>query len=200
MKLTALEIKQQNFEKSLRGYDIGEVTAFLNVIASEWEHLVGRNRDLEREIDQFKEKLKHYEKVEEALHETLQAAKESSEQRLSTAKKEAQNRIMKAEMEAEQIVRDATQQRHQIRQEILGMLNRREEILRGMKSYLDLAQESLNSFARDDSGTYTLGPEVYTQPIIPASIPSLKEVSRIETKATSVTSTSDLDELIDNLD
>lgn len=200
MKLTALEIKQQNFEKSLRGYDVGEVTAFLNVVASEWEHLVGRNRDLEREIDQFKDKLKHYEKVEEALHETLQAAKESSEQRLSAAKKEAQNRIMKAEMEAEQIVRDATQQRHQIRQEILGMLNRREEILRGMKSYLDLAQESLNSFARDDSGTYSLGPEVYTQPVISASISSKQEVSRIEAKATSVTSVSDLDELIDNLD
>ena len=60
MKLTALEIKQQNFEKALRGYDVGEVTAFLNVIASEWEHMVGRNRELEREIEQLREKLKHY--------------------------------------------------------------------------------------------------------------------------------------------
>lgn len=200
MKLTALEIKQQNFEKSLRGYDVGEVTAFLNVIASEWEHLVGRNRDLEREIEQFKDKLKHYEKVEEALHETLQAAKESSEQRLSAAKKEAQNRIMKAEMEAEQIVRDATQKRHQIRQEILGMLNRREEILRGMKSYLELAQESLNSFGRDDAGTYSLGPEVYVQPVIAETATVPGENGGSKTKQSSTTTISDLDELIDNLD
>ncbi len=199
MKLTALEIKQQNFEKSLRGYDIGEVTAFLNVIANEWEHMVGRNRDLEREIEQFKEKLKHYEKVEEALHETLQAAKESSEQRLSSAKKEAQNRIMKAEMEAEQIVRDASQKRHHIRQEILGMLNRREEILRGMKSYLDLAQESLSSFARDEAGVYSLGPDSHQQ-VLSSSNESAEESVAKEKKAISVTSSNDLDELIDNLD
>lgn len=200
MKLTALEIKQQNFEKSLRGYDVGEVTAFLNVVASEWEHMVSRNRDLEREIDQFKDKLKHYEKVEEALHETLQAAKESSEQRLSAAKKEAQNRIMKAEMEAEQIVRDATQKRHQIRQEILGMLNRREEILRGMRSYLELAQESLGSFARDEAGIYSIGSEIQEQPVLSAP-KELKLDSSIQgTKPVSVASTNDLDELIDNLD
>jgi cell division initiation protein len=200
MKLTALEIKQQNFEKSLRGYDVGEVTAFLNVVANEWEHMVSRTRELEREIDQFKDKLKHYEKVEEALHETLQAAKESSEQRLSAAKKEAQNRIMKAEMEAEQIVRDATQKRHQIRQEILGMLSRREEILRGMKSYLELAQESLGSFARDESGIYSLGPDNHQQPILPVSSENQTEKAPIESKTISVTSVSDLDELIDNLD
>jgi len=199
MKLTALEIKQQNFEKSLRGYDVGEVTAFLNVVASEWEHMVGRNRDLEREIDQFKEKLKHYEKVEEALHETLQAAKESSEQRLSAAKKEAQNRIIKAEMEAEQIVRDATQKRHQIRQEIIGMLNRREEILRGMRSYLELAQDSLGSFARDEAGIYTLGQDIQ-QPILSAKSEITDDKNSKELKPITVTSTSDLDELIDNLD
>ncbi len=199
MKLTALEIKQQNFEKALRGYDVGEVTAFLNVIASEWEHMVGRNRELEREIEQFREKLKHYEKVEEALHETLQAAKESSEQRLSAAKKEAQNRIMKAEMEAEQIVRDAAQQRHQIRQDIIGMLNRREEILRGMRSYLDLARESLGAFSRDEAGIYAFIQDGQ-QPVLDATKENAEPSVSNTPKAASMASTSDLDELIDNLD
>jgi cell division initiation protein len=154
MKITALEIKQQNFEKALRGYDVGEVKAFLNVVSNEWEHIVARNRDLEREIDQLKDRLKHYERVEDALHETLQAAKESSDQRVSAAKKEAKNRIEKAELDAENILRDARQKRHQIRQNILSLLNRREEIVRGMRSYLDLAQESLSGFAKDDAGIF----------------------------------------------
>jgi cell division initiation protein len=201
MKLTALEIKQQNFEKSLRGYDVGEVSAFLNVIANEWEHMVSKNRDLERVIDQFKDKLKHYEKVEEALHETLQAAKESSEQRLSTAKKEAQNRIMKAEMEAEQIVREATQQRHQIRQEIMSLLNRREEIIRGMRSYLELAQESLGSFSRVDAQIFSLGTETATVSAVETKQPFNGSKPVVESQnAPSFTPTDDLDDLIEKLD
>ena len=201
MKLTALEIKQQNFEKSLRGYDIGEVTAFLNVVANEWEYLVAKNRDLERDIEQYKDKLKHYEKVEDALHETLQAAKESSEQRISTAKNEAKNRIQKAEMEAENIVREATQKRHQIRQDILLLLNRRNEIVRGMKSYLELAQESLGGFSKDDAGTYNINFEDE----MGASAPSgTKKNGTQNPEKTSVSSgiadSDDLDDILDHLD
>lgn len=201
MKLTALEIKQQNFEKSLRGYDVGEVTAFLNVVANEWEHLVGKNRDLERDIEQYKEKLKHYEKVEDALHETLQTARESAEQRLSAAKNEAKNRIMKAEMEAENVLREANQKRHQVRQEILALLNRRDEIVRGMKSYLDLAQESLGGFTRDEAGIFSLPPnsDEYTQvrhlpkPELPVTVEPKKISSGIA-------DVDDLDEILDKLD
>lgn len=156
MKLTALEIKQQDFEKSLRGYDTAEVKAFLNLAASEWEHLVSRNRELEKEVEQLREKLKHYERVEEALHETLQTAKESAEQRMSGARKEARSKIEKAEMEAESILREARQQRQQIRQSILRLLDRREEIIGGIRSYLELAQESLNQFTRDEAAMFKL--------------------------------------------
>lgn len=156
MKLTALEIKQQHFEKSLRGYDVGEVKAFLNMVSTEWEYMIAKNRELVREIDQLKDKLKHYERVEQALHETLQTAKETADQRMAGAKKEARNRIEKAEMDAEAIVGKARQQRHEIRQNIRTLLDRREEIIRGMRSYLDLAQESLHGFSKDDSGIFTL--------------------------------------------
>jgi cell division initiation protein len=154
MKLTALEIKQQNFEKSLRGYDKAEVQAFLNLMSNEWEHLVAKNRELEQKIDNLEEKLKHYERVEEALHETLQTAKESAEQKLAGARKDARNKIEKAEMEADTIVREANQQRQQIRQSILRLLDRRKEIIGGIRSYLELAQESLDQFSKDEAALF----------------------------------------------
>lgn len=156
MKLTALEIKQQEFEKSLRGYDKAEVQAFLNLMSNEWEHLVARNRELEDKIDDLEEKLKHYERVEEALHETLQTAKESAEQKLSGARKDARNKIEKAEMEAESIIREATQQRQQVRQSIIRLLDRRKEIIGGIRSYLELAQESLDQFSKDEAALFDL--------------------------------------------
>ena len=156
MKLTALEIKQQTFERSFRGYDVAEVNAFLSIVSNEWENLVSRNKELERETAQLKEKLDHYQRVEEALHETLQTAKESAEQRVDGARKEARSKIEKAEMEAESMLREARQQRQQVRQSILRLLDRREEIIRGIRSYLELAQESLSQFSKDETGTFSL--------------------------------------------
>lgn len=159
MKLTALEIKQQEFEKSLRGYDVSEVNAYLNLVANEWEHIVGKMKEMEAQLDKMDEKLKHYERVEQALHETLQTAKDSAEQKLVGAKKESRNIIERAEMESDAIVREANQKRQQIRQSILRLIDRREEIIGGMKSYLDMAQESLTHFSRDDASLFSLPKE-----------------------------------------
>lgn len=159
MKLTALEIKQQEFDKSLRGYDKDEVQAFLNLMSNEWEHMVAKNRELEKRIDELEEKLKHYERVEEALHETLQTAKESAEQKLTGARKDARNKIEKAEMEAESIIREATQQRQQVRQSIIRLLDRRKEIIGGIRSYLEMAQESLEQFSKDEAHLFDLPAE-----------------------------------------
>lgn len=206
MKLTALEIKQQNFEKSLRGYDKAEVQAFLNLMSNEWEHLVAKNRELEKKIENLEEKLKHYERVEEALHETLQTAKESAEQKLSGARKDARNKIEKAEMEADTIVREANQQRQQIRQSILRLLDRRKEIIGGIRSYLELAQESLDQFAKDEAALFDL-PKSEAEDLDP------QFKSKIDNRTTSRTSnaadeepqnlppgTEDVDDLIDELD
>jgi cell division initiation protein len=164
MKLTALDIKQQKFEKAIRGYDIAEVGAFLGVIATEWEHLTARNRALEHEVSELKQKLEHYTKVEEALHETLRTAKDNAENKLAMAKSEAENRIHKAEIEAENMLRDSRQQRQEIRQGILRLLDRREEIIRGMRGYLEMARESLQSFDSDPAGVYALPREEGFEP------------------------------------
>lgn len=156
MKLTALEIKQQSFEKVFRGLDPSEVNAFLTLIASEWEHMTARIRELESDIDRLNEKLKHYERVESALHETLQTAKDSAEQKMAGVKKESKNILEKAEMEANSIVREAHMQRQQVRQSILGLLDRREEVINGIRSYLDNARESLRQFSKDESSLFTL--------------------------------------------
>jgi cell division initiation protein len=149
MKLTALEIKQQKFETSFRGYDPAEVQAFLSLMSNEWEHMVSKNRELLQQIDDLQEKLKHYERVEEALHETLQAAKDTAETRTESATKEARHTIEKAEMQAETIIKDAKRERREMRQGIQRLLDRRKEIIGGIRSYLQVAKESVDEFEKD---------------------------------------------------
>lgn len=205
MKLTALEIKQQQFEKSLRGYDVSEVNAYLNLVANEWEHMVGKMKEMEAQLEKMDEKLKHYERVEQALHETLQTAKDSAEQKLVGAKKESRNIIEKAEMESDAIVREANQRRQEIRQSILRLLDRREEIVGGMRSYLEMAQESLQHFSRDDSSLFSLPKEdsghsdKHESKINQESAPSKKRSQKKDEQPVPP-GAEDLDNILDDLD
>lgn len=159
MKLTPLEIKQQTFEKGLRGYDTADVQAFLTLVSNEFEHLLNKNKELEQEIDKLTERVKHYERVEDALHETLQTAKESMEQKLDGARQEANNTLEKAEMEADAIIKEANHNRQQIRQSILRLLDRREEIINSITSYLDNAKKSVEQFSKDEMEVFQLPKE-----------------------------------------
>lgn len=156
MKLTPLEIKQQQFEKSLRGYDVADVQAFLTLVSNEYEHLITKNKELEDEITKLTDRVKHYERVEEALHETLQTTKESISQKMENARLEASNVTEKAQMEAEAIIKEAKQQRTHIRQSILRLLDRREEIIAGITSYLDNAKNSVEKFSKDEVAIFEL--------------------------------------------
>lgn len=199
MKLTALEIKQQQFEKSLRGYDPAEVQSYLNLVANEWEHMVGKIRELETQVDKMNSKLKHYERVEEALHETLQTAKSSAEEKLGGARKEAKIIREKAEMEAESIVKEAHQERREIRQSILQLINKRDEIIRSIRSYLENTQESLEQFGKDDRSLFTL-------PDQPEFDPKPSESNKNRNKKEDLIENSDIpgaekiDDIIDELD
>ena len=167
MKLTPLEIKQQQFEKSLRGYDVADVQAFLTLVSNEYEHLITKNKELEDQIEKLSERVKHYERVEEALHETLQNTKESVSQKMENARLEAKNSIDKAQMEAESIIKEANQQKTQIRQSILRLLVRREEIISGIKSYLENSQSSLEKFTKDEMKIFELPKEEVTETTTP---------------------------------
>jgi cell division initiation protein len=201
MKLTALEIKQQQFEKSLRGYDPAEVQSFLNLISSEWEHMTGKIRELETQVDKLNDKLKHYERVEEALHETLQTAKSTAEEKLVASRREAKLVEEKAEMEAESIVNDAYRQRREIRQHIIKLIDKREEIIRNVNSYLENAKKGLEQFSNQDPSLFTLPPETESKPVSKKS-PNKNDSPDpvLKTPETSVSDSQKIDDILDDLD
>jgi cell division initiation protein len=163
MKITPLEIKQQSFEKSLRGYDVADVQAFLTLISNEYEHLLTKNKELEEDIDKLTERVRHYERVEEALHETLQTTKESVGQKMDNARLEAKNLVDKAQMEAEAIIKDANFEKANIRQSIHRLLEKREEIILGISAYLETATQTVQNFRNDDLKVFTLEQEAKSE-------------------------------------
>ena len=147
MKLTPLEIKQHQFDKSLRGYDIGEVETFLALVASEVEQLHQKNNELQEQIEGLNKRISHYEKVEQAMHETLQTTKESVTQKMEQARNEAKTATDRAYMEAERITQEARQQRSSIRQEMIRLLERRDEMIQSFQQFLENNSNMVEKFA-----------------------------------------------------
>jgi len=175
MKITPLEIKQQLFEKSLRGFDVAEVQSFLVLVSNEYENLLTKNKELEEQIEKLSDRVKHYERVEEALHETLQTTKESVAQKMDNARLEAKNLVDKAHIEAESIVKEAHHEKARIRQSILRLLDKREEIIVGISSYLENASSSIQKFKDDEMKVFSLEEES-----APVADSSEKEVADAE--------------------
>ena len=82
MKLSALDIRKQDFKRVIRGFDAEEVDAFLHMVSSQWQETMDEMRRMEAKIRELEMKLEHYHKVEEALEEALKTARETSKQTL----------------------------------------------------------------------------------------------------------------------
>ncbi|MCH8961548.1 MAG: DivIVA domain-containing protein [Bacteroidetes bacterium] len=165
MRLSPLDIKKQEFTRTLRGYDQEEVQAFLDMLAGQWEESLAEQRRTEDRVRELKAKMEHYEKVEEALQEALQTARESSKQTLENARQEAVLLVKKAVGESEDLTRDALRQRDQLMQEVQGLIGRRDEIVARLRAFLMSEAELLTRFEeRDIERLFERAPETAPAP------------------------------------
>lgn len=150
MRLTPLDIRKQEFTRGFRGYEAEEVQAFLQMVSSQWEDLLDDQRRQEERLREMEAKLVHYEKVEEALQEALQTARESSRKAVENAEQKARLIIEEAEVRAIEIKKDAEQERHQIKRDAAKLSSRRNEIVARLRAFLMSEMELLARYEVDD--------------------------------------------------
>jgi len=93
MRLSAIDIKKQEFKKSFKGYDVSEVEAYLDTVANELEKMY-------RENDSLKEQISSLEKEREKLEQEIQVFRDNE--------KTFQKAIVKSQDLSEEIVENAT--------------------------------------------------------------------------------------------
>lgn len=107
MTLTPLDIQNKDFAKGFRGYVQEEVNDFLDRVSKEMEALIKESLDLKAEAGKLSEKLSHYNKIEETLHNAIIVAQETAEEVKRNANKEADLIRREAEKDASRMVEDA---------------------------------------------------------------------------------------------
>jgi len=118
MRITPMDIEQQEFSRSFRGYNEEEVDDFLDKIVKDYEELINENARLNEEIEKMQEKLKEFSQIEETLRSALLNAQKSAEEIRERVEDEAKIIIEKAEASAKALKQKILQREDLVKNEI----------------------------------------------------------------------------------
>ncbi len=121
----------------MRGYDPGEVDAFLEMLADAWEEAAEKAEGETRELEVLRARASDFDRMEGAVREVLVAQQKSADVAREEANREADLIIRDAELKARKML-DETRKRVQILTEAIRELqDRRMEVLMKMNSFIE---------------------------------------------------------------
>jgi DivIVA domain-containing protein len=105
--LTPLDIRKQEFRKSLRGYDTDGVEDFRVRAADALERSIRERQILEERLAAFTDQLRVFREREKAMNEALVAAQQLRQETRAAAEREGQVIIREAEAAAQRTLDEA---------------------------------------------------------------------------------------------
>lgn len=173
MKITPQDIHNQEFKRSLRGYDMDEVDAFLQQIADELETVVSENGYLKDQVKELNLRMVEYEKKDELLEKTLVAAQQATEQMKETSRREVEAASKAAQAEAAKILEEARVELTETGQRVRDIKRYHYDFIIQYKALLDrhyrLLAEMVNEAKvdREKAPTAAEMPAKKTKPAVP---------------------------------
>ncbi len=105
--LTPLDIRKQEFRKTLRGYDTAGVEDFQVRVADALERAIRERQVLEERLSSLTEQLRVFREREKAMNEALVAAQQLRQDSRATAEREGQVILREAEAAAKRLLDEA---------------------------------------------------------------------------------------------
>ena len=160
MRITPMDIEQQEFTRSFRGYNEEEVDDFLDKIVKDYEELINENVRLNEEIEKMQEKLKEFSQIEETLRSALLNAQKSAEEMKGRVESEAKIIIEKAELEAKSLKQQVFQREDLVKNEIDKLRRYKFIFKEKFKSMLNLYLKMIENEEFEEEGNYEIKEEV----------------------------------------
>ncbi len=156
MRITPMDIEQQEFSRSFRGYNEEEVDDFLDKIVKDYEELINENVRLNEEIERMQEKLKEFGEIEETLRSALLNAQKSAEEMKGRVESEAKIIIEKAELEAKALKQQVFQREDLVKNEIDNLRRYKFIFKEKFKSMLNLYLKMIENEDFEEKGNYEI--------------------------------------------
>jgi len=137
MKMTPLDIQQQQFKIKFRGFDVREVDNFLEQMANAFESLQSENNRLHQEIKRLQHEAHGYREREESFKRAMLNSQKVLEQMKENARKSAELVVAEAEVKAEKILSRAQNRLSQLHEDIAELKRQRSQIEVQIRSVIE---------------------------------------------------------------
>ena len=158
MKITPLDIQQQQFKTRFRGFDIREVDAFLEQMAEAFETLQKDSQIRSDEVRRLELEIQGYKKREETFKRALLNSQKVLDQMKDNARKSAELVIAEAEVKAEKILNKARNRLAQLHEDISELKRQRMQIevqigsiIEAHSKLLDISKEGTKAMDEEDA-------------------------------------------------
>lgn len=147
--ITPLDIQNKQFGKGVRGYREDEVDGFLDLLTVDLEKLIEENRQTKEQMKVLRVELERYKNSENAVLETLEAAKALMGDISASAEKRAEILLKNAELNAELIQREARESVERLQEESISMRNRLSIFKTRYRSLLEAELEKFDTLSTE---------------------------------------------------
>ena len=136
MNVTPLDLRQQQFRSSMRGYDRDEVTAFLAEVAADYEAALQEADKMRQEVARLESLVNEHREHERNLRNTLLTAQRLADEIKDNANQQATTIVREAEGRAELALEKAQARIEDVHREIDGLRMKRREAETAVESLI----------------------------------------------------------------
>lgn len=148
MKVTPLDLRQQRFKTVMRGYDRGEVQAFLLEVADDYENALREMDKLRQDVTKLDAVLAEHRGQERNLRNTLLTAQKHADDIKEHAQTEAGLIVREAEGQRDLLLQKAQGRLEDVQREIDALRHKRREVENDIEALVKNLNSSLE-FIRD---------------------------------------------------
>lgn len=149
MPLNPIDVTQQTFRVSLRGYDEGEVDAFLDEVVSSMKEYDQRLRDADERVSVLEEQLQANRETEVAMRRAFVAAQRTADEIVAEARVEGERLISEASAQAVEISADQVRERDALRIELADLRSSVSDMKARMRTFAKGVLPDLDSLDTD---------------------------------------------------
>jgi DivIVA domain-containing protein len=150
--LTPLDVRKQEFRRSLRGYEPLGVEDFRARVADELERILREKAVLEERLAALGDQLRVYRDRERAMNEALVAAQQLREETRTTAEREAQRIVRDAEADARRLLDEARRTQGDIDRQSADAQRQFQAYVGGFRALLERQLAELRALDGQQSG------------------------------------------------
>jgi cell division initiation protein len=148
MNVTPLDLRQQQFRSSMRGYDRDQVTAFLAEVAADYEAALQEADRMRQEVARLASLVNEHRELERSLRNTLITAQRLADEVKESANQQAAAVVREAEGRADLILEKAQARVDDVHREIDGLRLKRREVETSVESLIASLTNTLD-FIKD---------------------------------------------------